>query len=165
MSIECKQLQKSAVDVIDQVPTWGGTHGLIYTANLKVKRVGFLPIIPNPITRHDTVYSCLRNFNSIAETLKQDVLPVACDEGVYHIVIDIYMVRPDLFTKLFMMLGNFHNVKAALRCSGKFMRGSGIEDGFVEARLFGKKIVESVLRGTHYFRSFEGQMIVEQSIM
>ena len=54
--------------------------------------------------------------------------------------------------------------KAAMRCAGKFLRGSGIEDSFIESRLFGRKIVEQVLSGSHYERSFEGLMIVEQAI-
>lgn len=150
--------------VLEKVPTWGGSHALTSTSNLKLKQVGFLPIIPNPITRHDTVYACLRNFNSIAASVKQDVLPIVCDEGVYHLVIDIYMVRPELFKNLFLMLGSFHMARAALRCAGKFLRGSGIVDALIESRLFGSKVVEQVLTGNHYVRSFEGLMIVEQAI-
>ena len=67
-----------------KVPPWAGIHALLSDKQLSLKNVGFLPIIPNPVTRHDTVFTCLRNFSSICSNLDQEVLPVACDEGVYQ---------------------------------------------------------------------------------
>ena len=105
--------------------------------------VEFLPVLPHPVTKHETVYTCLVNLSSIAATLKQDVLPFTCDEGVYHIVIDIYLHKPEMFSKLFTMLCGFHMAKAAFRCAGKFLRGSGIADGFSSRRsICGTRYIE-----------------------
>ena len=68
--------------------------------------------------------------------------------------------RPVEFKKLVPMLGSFHLSKAVQHCIGKLIRGSGIEDALVETKVFGLKVVESVLGGTHYVRSLRGLFIV-----
>ena len=59
----------------------------------------------NPITEIETVYTCLMNFKQIASHLKQSVLSVLCDEGVYHLVIKIQLEHPEIFNDIFPMLG------------------------------------------------------------
>ena len=148
-----------------KVPPWAGIHALLSDKQLSLKNVGFLPIIPNPVTRHDTVFTCLRNFSSICSNLDQEVLPVACDEGVYQYVVDIYLCNSDIFHDIFPMLGGFHMCKASLRCVGKNMRGSGFEDALLECGIFGVKILQQVFSGSHYVRSFAGMVIIEEAVL
>ena len=61
------------------------------------------------------------------------MMPIFCDEGVYHIVVDIMLNEPDAFHDLFPMLGNFHLTKVLLRCVGRVLTGSGIDDALIEA--------------------------------
>ena len=44
-----------------EVPTWAGIHHLISTAKLTTKHDGFLPLIPHPITKIETAYTCFKN--------------------------------------------------------------------------------------------------------
>ena len=69
-----------------------------------------------------------------------------------------------MFLRLFPMMGNFHMTRGALRCAGKYLRGSGIEDAFIECRIFGPKTLETVLNGSHYYRSFSGLIIVADAV-
>ena len=165
-------LPKSIYDSLDiefpevnTTPTWAGSHSLVSTSNLNLKRVGFVPILPYPITKHEVVYTSLINLKSIATKLEQKILPFFCDEGVYQYVIDIYFDRPSLFDNIFPMLGGFHMTKAALRCAGKYLHGSGIEDGVIEPDIFGPKTLETVLGGTHYYRSFKGLSAIEDAVI
>ena len=48
------------------------------------KIIGFLPVIPCPITEYNTVYTALKNVQGILEHLKQNIMANTCDEGVYH---------------------------------------------------------------------------------
>jgi hypothetical protein len=147
-------------------PTWSGINSLVSTRgkSLVRKKVGFLPFIPQPITEIQTVFSCLINFKKIASELKQPVLPVFCDEGVYHLAIKIYLDQPDMFNDIFVMLGSFHTAKAALKCAGKFIKGCGAEDTFIETGIFGPKTVETVISGSHYYRSFNGLVMLAESV-
>ena len=45
------------------------------------------------------------------------------------------------------------------------MRGSGVEDEFVESQIFGPKTVETVLSGGHYYRSFKGLSILGDTVI
>ena len=50
--------------------------------------------------------------------------------------------------------------KCAQHCIGKYIRGSGLEDSLLETSIFGIKVVEQFLNGTHYVRSLRGILIL-----
>ena len=148
-----------------KVPSWAGCESIISTSDdIPLMKVGFGPTVPYPITDIQTVYTCLRNCDNIASQLRQKTLPVVCDEGVYHLVTKIYLQQPELFLRIFPMLGGFHLTKTALHCAGKFLKGSGVEDIFIECGIFGPKTVDSVMNGKHYYRSLEGLTILSDSM-
>ena len=47
---------------------------------------------------------------------------------------------------------------------GKYIRGSGLDDALVVTQVFGKKVIEQVLSGTHYIRSLRAILILVDSI-
>ena len=49
-------------------------------------------------------------------------------------------------------------------CIGKYIRGSGLDDALVVTQVFGKKVIEQVLSGTHYIRSLRAILILVDSI-
>jgi len=57
--------------------------------DVPLKRVGFLPVLPYPVTQYDTVYTTMKNLRGILEYLDQPKLSVTCDEGVYRITREI----------------------------------------------------------------------------
>lgn len=59
------------------VPSWSAFNSLCSEEDLQQKQVGSLPVIPNPVNQHATVYTALLNFNSILDQLGQNYLPVA----------------------------------------------------------------------------------------
>ena len=117
-----------------EMPTWSSCHALISTATVPLMRVGYLPMIPSPVTDYATVRKSLQNFQSVRRQLNpsQSVFPVFCDEGVFHTVADILMDEPDTFADIHGMMGMFHWVKVLLKCAGRYLLGSGIEDGLIE---------------------------------
>ena len=68
----------------------------------------------------------------------------------------------DAFQDLFPILGNFHLTKVLLRCVGRFLTGSGVDDALIEAGVFGKKVLVSVLSGSHYVKSLHGMSVVSE---
>ena len=153
-------------DILLGCPTWSGMNSLYSQRSKKLinKKIGFLPFIQNPITEIETVYTCLLNFKKISSRLKQKVFPFFCDEGVYHLVIKIQLEHPELFDDIFPMLGSFHTAKTALKCAGKYIKGCGAEDAYIECSLFGPKSVETVMNGSHYYRSFNGLMMLAEAV-
>ena len=144
--------------------TWAGCKSLISSANLPIMQVAFLPYLPHPVTDYSTVYTALCNFLSVLDQLKQDSLPLICDQGVFRIVAEITLQHPEQFKKIIPMIGNFHLAKAVEHCIGKFLEGSGFNDALVESQVFGLKTVEAVMAGTHYVRSLHGLLIIQETI-
>ena len=145
---------------LDLIPTWAGCRSLLSNSRVTLMHVGFLPYIPHPVTDYSTICTALHNFQSVLAQLHQQSLPISCDEGVFRIVVDIYFQRPDEYKNLIPMLGGFHMGKAVEHCIRKFMKGSGIENAFVETGTFGPNVVEAVIAGSQYERSLRGIQIV-----
>ena len=120
-----------------------------YDSNLPLMQVGFLPFIPKPVTESAIAYAALFNFVKVALRLNQKDLPVFCDEGVFGTVAEIIIQYPDKFLTLFPLLSGFHMAKCLIRCIRKYIKGSGLEDALTETEVFGVKILEQVLNGTH----------------
>ena len=83
----------------------------------------------------------------------QKSLPNFCYEGVYRIVVYIYLKCANEFQMLVLCLGGFHMAKCVQHCIGKYIRGTCLDDALVETQVFGKKVIEQVLNGTHCIRS------------
>ena len=66
---------------------------------------------------------------------------------------DIILHEPESFKDIFLCMGPFHWTKILLRCQGRLLRGSGIDDGLVECDVFGPGVKDSALNGSHYVRS------------
>lgn len=151
-------------DNAGNLPCWGAFHALISQSHIPLKKVGFLPVIPHPVTDYSTVYTALRNFQNVREQLTQPVLPIICDEGVFHIVVDIALSNPNDFGDLYPMMGMFHMTKVALRCAGRYITGSGMDDALIECEIFGIKTLDAVLKGKHYVRALKGMHILSEVV-
>ena len=109
-------------------------------------QVEFLPFIPKPVTEHATVYNAMINF-----------VKLPCDEGVYRIVVEIYINCLEKFKALVPCLDGFYMWKCLEHCIGKY-----IKDALIEFKLIGKKTIEHVLNGTHHVRSLRGIIILSE---
>ena len=132
---------------------WAAFHALVSSKNVPIMRVGFVPVVPYPITQRSVVRKCMTNFVSVCQQLEQDVLPLWSDEGVFNIVVDIFLHEPETFKTLFPCMGPFHWSRVLLRCAGKLLKGTGFDDAMVECDVFGQVDIESALNGTHYARA------------
>ena len=141
------------------IPSWAGIRALLSNTFFPRMHVGFLPFHPSPVAEYSTVFSAMKNFIQLVGQLKQDALPLFCDEGVFRIVVDIFLQKQDQFRNLIPMLGGFHTAKMSAHSIGKYIRGSGLEESLRQTRVFGAKIVDSVLDGAHYVRSLKGLLI------
>ena len=54
--------------------------------------------------------------------------------------------------------------KCVQHCIGKYIQGRGLDDALVETQVFGKNVIEQVLKRTHYIRSLRAILILVDSI-
>ena len=157
-------MMSRSAELNKDIPSWGGIRALTSVSDVPLMQSGFLPFIPHPVIDYGTVYTAMRNFVTVNQQLQQKILPVFCDEGVFRIVLDIYLDHPIEFRDLLPMLGSFHMTKIALGATGKYVLGCGLDDAVIETKIFGKKTIEAVLGGTHYVRSIRGMPIISAAI-
>ena len=148
------------------MPSWKASNAIWTEADLPIKKIAFLPPLPYPCTDYATVYSAMKNFVSINSQLKQDKIPLYCDEKVYCIVKEIQFVCPDEFSCIIPCLGTFHTVKALMKCIGKSLMGTGAESVLLEAGGYGPSIVDgSIMTAGHYNRALEGLSVLGESML
>ena len=75
---------------------------MITSYDLPLMRVGFLLVIPSPVTEYATIRKALQNFQACRKQLNQDTIAVVSNEGVYHTVIDIILNEPETFKDIFL---------------------------------------------------------------
>ena len=95
--INCVQSIKSESNN-EILPSWAGVRSLLSDVHVPEMNVGFLPFIPSPVTEYSTVYTAMVNFTKLVDQLNKDALPLFCDEGIFRIVIDIYLQKQDSFS-------------------------------------------------------------------
>ena len=83
-------------------------HSMLLYIKQNVQQVGFLPVLPHPITKYEALYKSLRNFHNILGQLDQNNFAIFCDEGVYHVARKILLKKPGEFKGLILCLGSFH---------------------------------------------------------
>ena len=106
----------------------------------------------------------MKNFIKVLQQPDQKALLFFFGEGVYRIVVDIYLKCSNEFNMLVPCLGGFHMAKCVQHCIGKHIRGSDLDDPLVETQVFGKNLIEQVLNGTHYIRSLRAILLLVDSI-
>ena len=146
------------------MPSWSASNSVWTSEDLPVMQVAFLPVIPFPVTEYQTVYTAMKNLQDVNSHLQQSHLVVYCDEGVYRIAREIQLGRQEEFKDLVLCLGSFHMAKVVLRCLGKYLKGSGAENIWIESGMFGVNVTESVLNGTNYVRSVKGMQLLGESL-
>ena len=100
---------------------------------------GFLHFTPYSVTETTTVYTAMKSFIKVLQQLHQKALPIFCDEGVYRIIVDIYLKCVNKFKMLVPCLGGFHMAKCVQHCIGKYIRGNCLDCALVENQVFEKK--------------------------
>ena len=131
---------------------------------LPLMQVGFLPFLPAPVTEFAIVYTAMKIFLNVASQLKQQTLPIFCDERVFRTVVHIYLNHNKEFQNLLPMRGAFHMAKIAQDSARKYIRDSHFEDPAIETKTFGIKVAESVFDRTHDIRSFRGLLIISEAM-
>ena len=147
------------------MPSWSASQSVWTEEDLPVKSVGFIPVLPFPVTQYDSVFTAMKNLQGILQQLQQSELPMFCDEKVYCMVKEIQMLRRGEFGNLVPMLGTFHMLKVLLRCTGRYLQGSGASHIWLESGVFGPTVIEnSILNGTHYLRSSKGMELLAEAM-
>ena len=114
MSLHCRTFYLFLVVfhfMYTSLKTWTGTQALLSKSGLPQTHVAFLPFPPHPVTEVATVFTAMQYYVKLLNQLKQKSLPKFCDEGVFRLVLNIYLKCPKDFMDLVPMSCAFRTAK------------------------------------------------------
>ena len=93
--------------------SWGTFNSIVTEENIPEKVVGVLPVLPHPVTDHETVFTAMHQLMNLPNQLGLSFPPVFGDKGVFHIAREIQFHHPGKFRNLVI-----HMTKIFLGCMG-----------------------------------------------
>ena len=101
------------------VPSYVATNSLLSSKVKYLTRYAFTPIIPHPATCHDTIFTCMVNFQDVLKQKGTTQGALWCDEGVYSLAKELQLLNQKRFENIFLGLGGFHMEKIIISCLGR----------------------------------------------
>ena len=137
------ELQK----VADNVPGWSVFYSVLSDKGRQQSSIGYCQMILEPPTDCNVVYTIMIRTMKMSELLGQQYTVLTLDEGSYRTAQSIRFHNPAEFRSFVIRLGGFHRLLNFFGIIGKRMRGSGIEDIFVESECYGLSTVDQLMNG------------------
>ena len=81
----CRVADENHISSVQSIPNWSAFNSIVNEDNRNIQKVGFLPVLPYPVTDFSTVYTAMCNFKDVLSQLDQSNFALFCDEGVYRI--------------------------------------------------------------------------------
>ena len=114
-----------------------------------------MPVSQGRRTDWSYLYTALKsaqNLNATVSSAEKTI--VSLDLQLYSKC--ILQLNLEISEQFIFRMGELHIVFAALKTLGKIIDGSGLDQSFIEARIYGPNTVEQIKNGKHMKRSFEG---------
>ena len=147
---------------VNEVPTWSAYNSLIKEAHVKTTHCA-LPLLQGNPTDWLYLYTALKsaqNLNATVSSAEKTI--VSLDLQLYSKC--ILQLNLEISEQFIFRMGELHIVFAALKTLGKIIDGSGLDQSFIEARIYGPNTVEQIKNGKHMKRSFEGFLTLYVSL-
>lgn len=150
-----------------QVPLWSAFNSLLSVSTKKIDNIHALPLINAPPQDWDTLVTALVGLNKLNQMVVGDNRPqpvcVWLDMDLYKRAFKLAYLQPDTYAdKWILSPGQFHIELCALRCLGKTVEGSGLDELWVESGLYGTAVVSQILSGNHFSRAVRCHQITLQ---
>lgn len=119
----------------NSIPGWTSFQQLLSSETSSVTMIGFSPIIPEPPTSKDVVYTALKHFVNLNLSLNKQWSVLSRDMSIYLIAKDIQQTSEE-FQQLILRIRTFHLQKNFFRCLGHYIAGTGLNNVLVKANVY-----------------------------
>ena len=161
---------RSCSKVDDQVhvhiPTWAAYNSITSVNTLPKTAVGTLPLLCKSPTDNSILLTVLKQAQGINVAImglnKKTV--VTLDMQLYEKAKQLEQARDDVKGQFVFRIGELHTVMTALRALGNAIEGSGIDDAWIEADIYGPSTVRQILVCHHMKRALNAHLITLQSL-
>lgn len=167
-SVQTVTTQQSSESSNQQIPLWAAFKSLTSSPPKAVDSIHALPLINAPPQDWQTLVTSLVGLHKLNQMVvgDNDAQPVCVwlDMDLYKRAFKLAFLQPDNYAgKWILFPGQFHIAICALRCLGRTVEGSGLEEIWVEAEMYGTAVVSQILNGNHYSRAVRCHQITLQA--
>ena len=166
--------EEPTADRLDEkqpIPVWSAYNSVVQTPlNVDAPAVGDqafgLPIINAPAHEWSTLVTALDQLSRVNELVSgpETKLVASMDMDLYKRALKLEYLDPQYKNKWVLCPGAFHTVLCALRCLGKTIEGSGLDEAWQEADMYSSVTVSQIINGNHYNRALQAHQITLQAL-
>ncbi|MES9880361.1 MAG: hypothetical protein ABW185_05705, partial [Sedimenticola sp.] len=155
-----------APETTQPIPTWSGFNSLLSSDDTPPTCIRTLPLLTSPAHEYSTLLNVFRQTQQVSEQIVGPELPVVLtmDMDLYQRALKLQVAKPELKDKFVLRIGELHTVLCMLRTIGSFIEGSGFEDAWDEADIFGPLTTRQILEGRHLRRSVSAHLTSLQAL-
>ena len=132
------------------IPTWRAFSSLLGNKTNTVDQCSSLPIINAHAPNWQTLVTVLWNLYHVNNLVCSHESLVSFDMDLYKRVIKLEYLDEQFKSKWFLVPGPFHTSLCAIRCLGKTLENSGVDEAWMKSGLYSKVVVMQLINGTHY---------------
>ena len=163
-NIQCDETQQKAEVIHQIVPPWSGFNFLCSSSDTALTSVHALPLVSAPAHEFQTLLTVIKQaeeINRIVVGPNRKVV-ITLDMALYERAKRLQMLLQDCKEKWVLRIGEFHTVLCALCAIGSAIEGSGIDDAWVMADIYGPVTTRKILEGKHMKRSVDAHIMTLQ---
>ena len=112
----------------------------------------YLAPINAPVTDFSTIFGYLSYMQKLCKEVNMPYVNVTLDFGAAMNAYKLVWNYPNLFSNIFIHLGDFHFMKESFSIIGMLIQGSGFEDIIFQSGMSSTGSLNGVLSGSHYNR-------------
>ena len=147
------------------LPSWSGFNAKIASEPPPLTSVGYCPMINGSPTEYSTVYTAMKNVQTMMKALDQKHSVITFDLAIYMKAKEIQWRRPEEFKNTVIRMGGFHIALNFLSVIGKIFQDSGIEDLLIESGVYGCHTASMLLKGKSYNRGVRAHKLVLEALL
>jgi hypothetical protein len=158
--------------LLQKFPVWRAYNSLIGTATAEsgdhpLDHSHSLPIINAPAHEWSTLVTVLENLYKLNEMtcpVNPGKVMVTFDMDLYKRALKLEYLDERYKGKWWLLPGAFHTSLCAVRCLGKTVEGSGIDESWFRSELYSEVVVNQIINGSHYNHAVEAHEITLQAL-
>lgn len=145
--------------------TWKGFHEAMIEKKSNSTLISYGPIFPESPTQVAVVDSSLEYCMKVSKKLGQVHTVITSDQAIYEIALALRTKHPDKYPNLILRMGGFHLVVNFMGSVGMLMKGSGVEDIFVQAGVCHLGTANKIMSGKDYYRMLRAHTLLHSAML
>ena len=149
-----------------KIPTWAPYNSQVLSLTHQLTTVSMMPLLAAPAHEWSTMLTVLMQAQKITAVVmgENHKTVITFDLQLYEKAVKLQMHKAPDLDHLVFRIGEMHTIMASLRALGASIDGSGFDEGWIEAGLYGSTTTRQILEGNHMKRALTAHSITYSAL-